>query len=77
MKIVKMFDWFKEIQPYLDTLDIKYDLSDLEEGIGNDTAVQFWVEKSEHNSDFENALADYFLSQGCKKDEIIYIWICW
>lgn len=77
MKMVKMFDWFREIEPYLNTLDIEYDLCDLGECIGNDIAVPFWVEKSENNSDFENTLADYFLNQGCKEGETVYIWICW
>jgi hypothetical protein len=78
MKMVKMFDWYKEIQSYLDTLDTKYnlsDLADLGEDIKNDTAIRFWIEK--HDDDFENTLVKYFLSQGCKEDEIVYIWISW
>jgi len=77
MKMVKMFDWSEDIQPYLNTLNAGYDLCDLEEGIGNDTAVSFWVEKSEYNSDFRNALTDYFLNHGCEQGETVYIWVCW
>lgn len=77
MKMVKMFDWFEDIQPYLNTLNIEYDLCDLEEGIGNDTAIHFWVTKDKYNSDFRNILADYFLSQDCKEGETVYIWVCW
>lgn len=78
MKIVKMFDWYEDIVPYLDEklLD-EYDLEDLEECPTNDTAIRYLVEKSEYNTDFETTLAEYFLSQGCKEDEHVYIWISW
>ncbi len=82
MKMVKMFDWFEDIHPYLDTLNIGYDLFRIDdllgECVGNDTACSFLVSKNGYGHDsIHNILVDYFLSQGCKKDETVYIWICW
>ena len=76
MQIVKMFDWYDDIQPYLNTLDIQYDLHDLGECIRKGTAIPFWVCKDEFETDFENILVEYFLSQGCKQDEKVYIKTC-
>lgn len=78
MQIVKMFDWFEEIQPYLNTLNTSYGLRDLEYNIENYTAVPFWVHKDiDHCTPFQNAVTDYLLNQGCKENEIVYFWINW
>ena len=77
MEMVKMFDWFEEIQPYLNTLDIAYDLCDLGECISNDSAVSFHVTIDKDDNDFYRILTRYFLNHGCKEGETVYIWISW
>ena len=74
MKLCKVFD-YQEIEQDLN-IDFLEFLSDNYWNFSNDIAIHWWIAAEEHEG-LRKQIDEYLISQGCKEDEIVYIWISW
>ena len=74
MKLCKVFD-YQEIEQDLN-IDFLEFLSDNDWNFSNDIAISWWIAVEEHEG-WRKQIDEYFISQGCKEDEEVYIWISW
>ena len=79
MEKVKLFNFYKEINPILEKNNIaeedffEYSMND---NIVNNSAIKWYVEDEKEN-EMVKILNSYFISNGCVPNEKILIWISW
>lgn len=79
MKTYKVFE-AEELENALKEKGLDGDsLFDLFEGVGNDTAVCWWVnsEDEDEYGEAEKIINKYMISQGCSPDETVFIYFSW
>lgn len=90
MKMVKMFDRHSEISPYMEEKGFPewFDTDEILYIPGNDCAVSYWIrpdEELEEWRDYEEGnyyemvktFNQFFLDNGCKINETVWIDITW
>lgn len=81
MKTYKVFE-AEELEAALDEADLKAnELYHLFEGVGNDTAVCWWINSEDKDEneygEVENIINTYMISQGCSPNETVMIYFSW
>lgn len=75
MKTYKVIE-YQEINDALNIDFLEY-LSEKYYNFMNDTAISWYVEMDNDMSEIDIKIYNFFISQGCKDGEKIYIDICW
>ena len=76
MKTYKVIE-YQEVNDALNIDFIEYLREKYHDNIMNDTAIRWYVEIDNDADKTDIKIYNFFISQGCKDGEKIYIDICW